>query len=327
MTGSGSETFYPSLDGAVKHVLSFGSGITWAEMIAAPGTGSDDAVSQTSIAYIVSDSVTGRWKSLNRAIYLFGGLDGYPLLGATILSAIFSVWGVEKVDYAPWLPSTNIYSSNPASEVELIPADYACLGSTPFCDNPVSYLSWNANGFNNFTLNAVGLAALAAAIRGDGILRLGIRNANYDVAGVSPTWISMKGSGVSGTFVEQGDPFRPKLVITYSVPTPPAVTTNPATELGAIAATLNGTLDDDGGEACECGFEFGLDTGYGTITATESKTTGQTFSQVIGGLVPNTTYHFRAFATNSSGTGYGADRTFTTALIISRAFALAREEL
>lgn len=107
----------------------------------------------------------------------------------------------------------------------------------------------------------------------------------------------------------------------------PTATTNPATELGAIEANLNGTLDDDGGEACECGFEFGLDPGYGTITATESKTTDQTFSQVIGGLVPNTTYHFRAFATNSSGTGYGADRTFTTALIISRAFALAREEL
>ncbi len=107
----------------------------------------------------------------------------------------------------------------------------------------------------------------------------------------------------------------------------PSVTTNPATALSAIAATLNGPLDDDGGEACDCGFEWGLDTGYGITTPTESKTTGKTFSQVIGGLTPNTVYHFRALATNSVGTGYGADRTFTTALVISRAFALARREL
>ena len=107
----------------------------------------------------------------------------------------------------------------------------------------------------------------------------------------------------------------------------PAVTTNPATALSAIAATLNGTLNDEGLEPCDCGFEWGLDTSYGAITSTEEKGTSETFSQVIGGLAPNTTYHFRAFATNSEGTAYGDDRTFTTALIISRAYALAREEL
>lgn len=107
----------------------------------------------------------------------------------------------------------------------------------------------------------------------------------------------------------------------------PTATTDPASALSAIAATPNGTLDDDGGEACDCGFEWGLDTGYGTTTPTESKTTGEPFSQVIGGLFPNTTYHFRAFAINEAGTSYGADRSFTTALVISRAFALARREL
>jgi len=38
--------------------------------------------------------------------------------------------------------------------------------------------------------------------------------------------------------------------------TAPSVTTDPATGRGAIAATINGTLDDDGGEACDCGFEW-----------------------------------------------------------------------
>ncbi|MBA7702964.1 hypothetical protein ES703_111743 [subsurface metagenome] len=66
-----------------------------------------------------------------------------------------------------------------------------------------------------------------------------------------------------------------------------------------------------------------------TVLGDQSATiaTGPTFSQVIHGLVPGTTYHFRAFATNVLGKSYGADRTFTTGLIINKSYALAREEL
>lgn len=77
-------------------------------------------------------------------------------------------------------------------------------------------------------------------------------------------------------------------------------------------ATLHGTLDDDGGEACDCGFEYGETDSYGTTSPTESKETGEDFSQVITGLSANTLYHFRAVATNTGGTGYGDDATFTT---------------
>lgn len=92
----------------------------------------------------------------------------------------------------------------------------------------------------------------------------------------------------------------------------PTVTTDPATDVEAISATENGTLDDDGGMACDCGFEWGETVAYGNTTPTQSRTTGQSFSRGISGLSPNTLYHFRAFATNAVGTSYGADRTFTT---------------
>ena len=93
------------------------------------------------------------------------------------------------------------------------------------------------------------------------------------------------------------------------------------------SARLNGTLVDDVGEACDCGFEWGLDTSYGFTTPTESKVTCETFSQVIHGLDPGTIYHFRSFATNSEGTDYGDDRSFSTQPVISQGHALSREEL
>ncbi len=93
------------------------------------------------------------------------------------------------------------------------------------------------------------------------------------------------------------------------------------------SATLNGTLVDDGNEACDCGFEWGTDTSYGLTTPTESKVTGETFSQVIGGLDPGIEYHFRALATNTEGTDYGDDRSFSTQPVISLGHSLSREEM
>jgi len=109
----------------------------------------------------------------------------------------------------------------------------------------------------------------------------------------------------------------------------PVVTTDPATEVVQDSAITNGTLDDDGGEACDCGFEWGLTPAYGNTTPTQSRTTGQSFERDINGLISNTEYHFRAFATNAAGTGYGSDRSFTTKPkpSINKAHALSREEL
>lgn len=76
-------------------------------------------------------------------------------------------------------------------------------------------------------------------------------------------------------------------------------------------ATLNGYLDDDTGETCDCGFEWGETPALGNTTPTQSCTTGTAFSFVLTGLTPGETYYFRAFATNSAGTGYGDILSFT----------------
>ena len=92
----------------------------------------------------------------------------------------------------------------------------------------------------------------------------------------------------------------------------PQVTTDPATEIWPVSAVLNGILDDDGGMTCECWFEWGLDTSYGNVTSPVSKTTGEKSSHIVDGLIRETTYHFRALASNIFGTSYGADRKFRT---------------
>jgi len=75
-------------------------------------------------------------------------------------------------------------------------------------------------------------------------------------------------------------------------------------------ATLNGVLRRDGGEACNCGFQWGTSTAYGNTTPTYSRRSRQGFSHMLTGLALNVEYHFRAFATNSAGTSYGVDESF-----------------
>ena len=93
----------------------------------------------------------------------------------------------------------------------------------------------------------------------------------------------------------------------------PVVTTNPATLIASFSATLNGSLNPHG-LTTTVSFQYGTTTAYGSTTPMRTKT-GNTYRDIsanISGLSPNTVYHFRIVATNSAGTRFGGDRTFTT---------------
>jgi LPXTG-site transpeptidase (sortase) family protein len=98
----------------------------------------------------------------------------------------------------------------------------------------------------------------------------------------------------------------------------PTVTTNAASGVTTTGATLNGTVNANNASTAVT-FEYGLTTGYGTIvTAAESPLTGTAATGVtyttIGGLIPNTLYHFRVVGGSVGGTTNGSDLTFTTGL-------------
>ena len=95
----------------------------------------------------------------------------------------------------------------------------------------------------------------------------------------------------------------------------PTVTTIAANGITATTATLNGNVIANWNTTA-ISFEYGLTTSYGTIVpGTPSSAIGGGSNSVLAnitGLTLNTVYHFRIIGTNSSGTSYGADLSFST---------------
>lgn len=102
--------------------------------------------------------------------------------------------------------------------------------------------------------------------------------------------------------------------ITVTGPQAPTVATTAATVTGDTEATVNGTVDPNE-QSTDYFFKYGTTTGYGQETGPVSAGSGSSAvpaSVELTGLAPKTTYHFRLFATNDTGTSQGQDKTFTT---------------
>ncbi len=96
----------------------------------------------------------------------------------------------------------------------------------------------------------------------------------------------------------------------------PTVTTGSSSNVGTTTATIAGTVNPQG-SATTYEFDYGTSTSYGSQSPGSPGSAGSGNSAVnesanLTGLQPNTTYHYRIEATNSSGTSYGSDQTFKT---------------
>ncbi len=137
------------------------------------------------------------------------------------------------------------------------------------------------------------------------------QNVSANISGLSPNTtyhFRLVGSNSGGTRYG-GD----RTLTTFSPTGAPVAITSPATNVASFSATLHGSVYPHGLPTTVY-FQYGTTTSYGHTTPVQTKT-GNTYQSVSAnnsGLSASTTYHFRIVATNSAGTKYGGDRTFTT---------------
>jgi PKD repeat protein len=133
-----------------------------------------------------------------------------------------------------------------------------------------------------------------------------LQRATYDVYQVVISANSQP-SGFPG-FVEIGN-------VEFDPASPITITTLPATSVGNLAATLEGTVNANG-LAVTTSFQYGTGTDYGNVIASQSIESGTTGVMPIAtnilGLEPDTIYHYRAVGVVGGVTYYGDDHTVTT---------------
>lgn len=194
-----------SVDGSITR--NTGSDETWATI--------HDATDGTSVEPSAVDGgcqiyaeTEPNYRAIVRSAYLF---DTSALPDNAVISdAVYSNYG-ELKGHAVWSPTVNVFASTPASNTDLVIGDYDQFGVTGFSTSQaISTLS--ITGYNDWTLNASGLAAISKT----GITKLALREAAYDAPNSAPG-----GTGnvyYAGYYSEQGAGFKPKLVVTYTVP-------------------------------------------------------------------------------------------------------------
>ena len=197
------------LDGSVIRTGSSGS---WAAL--RDGAGNQASASGLTFAVtIASYTVLNTWMNLLRIILLF---DTHTLpSNAYITQAVLRVYCAGKTDIATWATSLCVTGATPASDIDLVNADYGRV-SDIVLSNRISTPAIYASQFVEFTLNPDGIAAIDK----DGITRFALREATYDVANVAPPWISNQSFTIafnaadSTTYLDR----RPLLFVSYILP-------------------------------------------------------------------------------------------------------------
>jgi hypothetical protein len=128
----------------------------------------------------------------------------------------------------------------------------------------------------------------------------------------SKNWQSITSSSDGSRLLVCGNQYN---IYTASF-TIPTLATNSITNLSTTTATCGGNVTSDGGATVTTrGVCWNTSSG---VTTANTKTTENgsfgtgSFSASYTGLSPNTLYYTAAYGTNTAGTGYGDEKTFTT---------------
>lgn len=214
------DPFYPdehievsSVDGNVFRSLTAGNGTAWTALRNGAGTGSSDTTALDVGMLIRSGQAGNEWRQISRSIYLFdtNSLDDTIIITPSTLS----LYAGSKGDNISITPNMNLYASTPNTNTALIDSDYGQIDTTEFATT-ITFAGMTDTAYNDFTLNASGLAAIDVA----GISKFGMRNANYDVANSAPTRNADNQASffVTNFAAQTGTDKDPKLVVNFTLP-------------------------------------------------------------------------------------------------------------
>ena len=315
------DTFYPdadpetsSVDGRLTHSQ---DPSTWAAIRGGAGTAFNDSDSEL-VNKIKTSDITDNYRYYNWIAVLY---NTEPLPdGAAITAATLSLYGFNKNNDQSINLDYNIYACNPASTIVLEAGDYDTRSYTPF-STAVDYNNWPTSGYVNFPFNTAGKNSVSRT----GVSKYALLEVNYDVGGATPFWADADHGNYSvrAYSSEQGDGYKPVLVVTYqSLPT---VTTQAASSIEDTTATGNGNITSTGNGDCDIrGIVWDLATqgapgnvapdasGYANdVDEVGSFSTGA-FTRSLVSLPTGDTIYARAYTHNTSGYAYGDEVSFLT---------------
>jgi hypothetical protein len=179
------------------------------------------------------------------------------------------------------------------------------------------------------TAGVTGLTA--GPVAGDILATEGTSVVEYDAAGnllqqfgsfASANGVAVDPTNGSAYVADSGA----NVVDTFIPSISPSVVTEEASDFRPSSTTVHGSVDPDGTEVTSCVFEYGSEAGvYGQSSPCEAPYSGVPpysgapvhVGATLTGIETGKTYHYRLAASNTQGTGYGLDRTFVDAAVVS----------
>ena len=209
--GNTTSTFFPDAAGVDGWAASNGANLTWANIRAASGDAADTTANPTWLAVVGSDA-GANWRYMYRGLQIF---DTSALPDTdTIDSATISGFGTTKQDQLNVTPAVGVVQGTTASSTALANADYGSnVNNTTRFATDITYANFSTTAYNDWALNASGLAAISKT----GVSKFCFRTAG-DIDNVEYTLTASSISGFNINYSEEaGTTKDPKLVVVHSV--------------------------------------------------------------------------------------------------------------
>ncbi len=280
-------------DGTQKWAFKTGSFVDSSPAVGADGTiyvGSDD-----DNLYAINPDGTQKW-ALKTGI----GVASSPAVGADgtiyVGSDDSNLYAVNPDGTLKWAFQTGSYAdSSPA-----VGAD-----GTIYVGSDYNLYAINPDGTQKWAFQTGNYVYSSPAVGADGTIYVGSWDSNLYALSSSSEGLASSSWPMFHHDLEHtgaGAATLPPI----DTPTSSAVTTS--------TATLGATIESNGGSSITAaGVAYGTGANPDISGSNVSTTaTSGAFTVNVTGLTSNTPYHFRGYATNSQGTGYAGDSTFTT---------------